>query len=210
MSNIKLQVSEQVSNAVRGARQHLRNTNSLHERIAKALEAETAENFQAGGRPHWVPHSKAYIAQRRRKGHTVLAMLQQSGMLASSISSAYGPEFAVVGTNVKYAAIHQYGGMIDIPAHNREVWLREDAKGNLLRQGKSGRSRNLAVFARRQGADAHKRVRQHVAAVDAYQIKMPARPFLPFAGPLGNEVMQPEAERTVLATIEKWLAEAFD
>lgn len=38
-------------------------------------------------------------------------ILQDSGRLASSISTDFDSTHAVIGTNVEYAAIHQFGGM---------------------------------------------------------------------------------------------------
>jgi phage gpG-like protein len=50
-----------------------------------------------------------------------------------------------IGTNVKYAGIHEFGGTIKRLLLAGSVRLATDRKGNLLRQGKNGK---LAVFAR--------------------------------------------------------------
>lgn len=64
------------------------------------------ENFAQQGRPKWVPLKPATLAARGGNSR----ILQRTGRLAASISGRYSDKEAVVGTNVKYAAIHQFGG----------------------------------------------------------------------------------------------------
>lgn len=40
-------------------------------------------------------------------------------------------------------------------------------------------------------------------------MNIPARPYLPFSGPPGGEVLQPETARTILDTFELYLAQSF-
>lgn len=183
----------------------------LTRRIAGTLEYETAQNFAVQGRPAWVPLSKGTIAERakRNKSSSILKILQDSGMLASSITSDYGPDFAVVGSNKVYAAIHQFGGTIERAPHSTKVRLREDAKGNLLRQGTKGSSKNLAVFAKEKGEEGHKRFRETWHQVDAYQINIPPRPFLPFLNSGTTADLQPEAARSVLDVVTRFLGDAL-
>ncbi|NMG48987.1 phage virion morphogenesis protein [Azoarcus communis] len=180
----------------------------LFQRIAQALEAEADANFAAQGRPAWVPHSAATIAARQSRSTdgTVLKILQDVGTLASSISSDYGPDFALIGAGGAaraYAAIHQFGGTINFGGGERKVRLRTDAKGGLVRQGTEGRMKNLAVFAK----DKHKRVRESWAQVDAYQVTIPARPYLPFTGTSAGATLQPEAARSVMDVLTRFLSE---
>ncbi|WP_418647274.1 phage virion morphogenesis protein [Thauera butanivorans] len=180
----------------------------MFQRIAAALEAETEANFAAQGRPHWVPLAAATIAarQKRNNGGTVLKMLQDHGILASSISSDYGADFALIGAGGAaraYAAIHQFGGTIDRAPYSTRVRLRTDAKGNLIRQGDEGSARGRAVFAK----DKHKRARETWAQVDAYQVTIPARPYLPFTGSSVSATLQPEASRAVMDVLIRFLSE---
>lgn len=67
-----------------------------------------------------------------------MTILQDAGILASSISSDFGPDFALIGAGGAaraYAAIHQFGGVIDRTPYSTRVRLRTDAKGELVRQG---------------------------------------------------------------------------
>jgi phage virion morphogenesis protein len=92
----------------------------LYRVLAGTLEAETEANFAAQGRPSWKPLSEATKAARlkRNRGSSVLMILQDRGILAASVSSAYGADFAQVGAGgaaKDYAAIQQFGGTIERP-----------------------------------------------------------------------------------------------
>lgn len=73
-----------------------------------------------------------------------------------------------IGTNVKYAAIHEFGGRIHKPARLGKVRLRTDRRGVLVRQ--LGHS-NLAIFAK----DRHKQARTVDTVIPAHDVEMPER-----------------------------------
>lgn len=204
-----MSLTVQIEGAGEGARRlhqaagQLRDARPLFRSIAQMLEAETEANFAAQGRPSWVPLAASTRAERmkRNKGSSVLKILQDRGILAASISSSYGPDYALVGAGGAaraYAAIHQFGGTIERPAYSVKTRLRTDRQGKLLRQ--DGR-KNLAVFAR----DSHKRVRESWHQVEAHTIRIPARPYLPFSGPADNAVLQPSAEASLLDLLERYV-----
>lgn len=185
----------------------LDNPTDLYRGIAQSLESVTEGNFAAQGRPHWAPLAKATIQERtrRNKGSSTLMILQDSGILAASVSSDYGSDFSVIGAGgaaADYAGIQQFGGEIKRAAYSTKVRLRTDAKGNLLRQAGN---RNLAVFAR----DSHKRARESWHEVGEYTIKIPARPYLPFSGPPDAPVLQPEAETSIMEVVDRFLRRSF-
>jgi phage gpG-like protein len=68
------------------------------------------DNFAAEGRPGWQELHPGTIAGRRKSGHWPGQILQRTGQLAASVQMAWDSNSAVVGTNVAYAAIHQFGG----------------------------------------------------------------------------------------------------
>jgi phage gpG-like protein len=74
-----------------------------------------------------------------------------------------------IGSNVKYARIHEFGGRIHHDSREMKVRLRTDARGNLVRQ-----LGHLAVFAK----NSHKRARETTVQAKAYDVDMPERaPF---------------------------------
>lgn len=203
---IDIRVSGDAAQRVDQAAQQLKSARPLFRSLAQTLEGETEANFAAQGRPSWVPLSAATQKERlaRNRGSSVLKILQDHRTLAASISSYHDDSSAVIGAGgaaAAYAAIHQFGGTIDRPAHSVKTRLRTDRKGNLLRQGTEGRGKNLAVFAK----DSHKQVREGWATVEAYKVNIPARPYLPFSGPPESATLQPAAEQSVLDVLMRYL-----
>ena len=86
------------------------NLRPLMQNITGILEDSVEENFEQEGRPKWDKLKKSTIENRIKKGYYPGKILQMRGELASSITSYYDSNSAVVGTNKVYAAIHQFGG----------------------------------------------------------------------------------------------------
>ena len=99
------------------------NLRPLMKNIAGIFAYSTEENFANEGRPDkWLDLSERTKKQRKKSGHWPGQILQVSGQLASSISTYYDDESAIIGSNLDYAAIHQLGGQagknksVSIPA----------------------------------------------------------------------------------------------
>ena len=99
------------------------NLRPLIKNIAAIFASATEENFKNEGRPDkWTELSEATKKQRTKKKKWPGQILQVSGQLASSISTQYDDESAIIGSNLDYAAIHQLGGQagknkkVEIPA----------------------------------------------------------------------------------------------
>ena len=84
--------------------------------IAGVMEDATERAFDNEQDPEsglaWHPLMASTVAMRGGNAHPIL---QNSGQLAGSIVSAYGADFAQIGSaeigsNKKYAAMHQFGG----------------------------------------------------------------------------------------------------
>ena len=87
------------------------NLRPLMKNIAGIMSTATEDNFKDEGRPEkWVDLSETTKKQRQKIGKYPGQILQVSGQLASSISTAYDDNSAVIGSNLAYAAIHQLGG----------------------------------------------------------------------------------------------------
>lgn len=171
--------------------------------IAATLAAQTGQAFQDEG-PGWEKLKPATIRERKRLGKWPGPILVRSaGGLAASISTDSGPNFAVVGTNKVYAAIHQFGGTIDRAPYGGKLRLRTDHQGNLLRRGRNGK---LVTFARERDSKrgkAHKNYVERRYEAKAYQIKIPARPFLPLT-PAGQ--LTPRALEAVMDVLNRMLS----
>ena len=87
------------------------NLRPLMKNIAGIMATATEDNFKDEGRPEkWVDLSETTKKQRQKIGKYPGQILQVSGQLASSVSTAYDGNSAVIGSNLAYAAIHQLGG----------------------------------------------------------------------------------------------------
>lgn len=164
METVRIQVDAKgIEKAFDRLAQGLKNARPLMREVAFLMNDAVAENFAVGGRPKWLG-----LAPDRKRP----SVLQQTGRLRNSIVQYHDAQTAMVGTNVVYAAIHQFGGEIHHAPRSGWTRLRTDARGQLLRQQSNP---HLAVFAK----DRHKRV-QTVRWTNetGWTVKMPARPFL--------------------------------
>lgn len=197
--------SGQAVAAINRATALLTDSTPLMRTISQVLENEVFANMAGRGRSfNWPDWSPGYAAWRAKRGATgpQSMMLVLNVRLRQSVagSTSYGPDFATVGANTAYAAIHQFGGTINVPARTGQVRLREKASGALERQ--KGYP-NLAVFAK----DRNKRARTVAAVIQAHTIGIPARPYLPFSQETGG--LQPETELSVLQAAEGALGNAL-
>ena len=172
----------------------LHDTTPLMRALSEIMVDASARAFEqtadpATGAP-WKPLSASRQRQRAKKGRSIANMLQDSGLLVGSIARPsgqgavrdIGPDHALVGTNVPYAAAHQFGATIQREASPMTVRLRK-WKGRI-------------EFAKAK----HKRVRVVDTVRKAHTVTIPARPFIG-VGPTDIEDM--------LETIARHLQEAL-
>lgn len=130
----------------------------LMRELAAAMSDAVEENFAREGRPAWMGwKSNSYWAKRRGG-----KILQKSGRLAKSITQVSSNDEAMVGTNVKYARIHQEGGEISIASRSQRAYYRQHKDGSV---GKRFVKKSRSNFSQWH-------------TIGAYKITMPARPFL--------------------------------
>ncbi|GAB4485987.1 MAG: phage virion morphogenesis protein [Thermodesulfovibrionales bacterium] len=86
-----------------GIRDRIGNLKPAMSVVGQIVRSSVVRNFEAGGRP-----SKWPMSQRARKedGKTLV----DTARLRSSINARAFADHAEIGTNVVYAAIHQFGG----------------------------------------------------------------------------------------------------
>ncbi|WP_175845147.1 phage virion morphogenesis protein [Burkholderia arboris] len=147
----------------------MRDATPLMALIAPLMHEAVDDNFAQGGRPKWLGLSPKTI--KRRKDGGTGTILNDKGRLVGSITDAWDATSARVGTNVVYAAIHQFGGTIQRHPMSGYVRLRKGRDGMIMRQADHP---HLAVFAKND----HKRVKVvKWTRTQGWTIKIPARPF---------------------------------
>jgi phage virion morphogenesis protein len=83
----------------------------LMKNIAGIMADAVEENFEQEGRPNkWQELAESTVQNRKKTKHWPGRILQVEGQLATSITTKYDNESAVIGSNLEYAAIHQLGG----------------------------------------------------------------------------------------------------
>ena len=110
--NIEIKLdNKEVERALLEVAQKCEDMRPLMKNIAGIMADSTEENFAQEGRPDkWQELAKSTIKRRTKTGHYPGKILQVEGQLASSITTYYDNESAVIGSNLAYAAIHQLGG----------------------------------------------------------------------------------------------------
>lgn len=116
MAGAALEVALETAQAARLAarfrelRERFAHLEPLLEAVGAEVESQTrrrlAEEKRGPDGEPWPPWSAAYAAGRHG-GHS---LLRGEGGLLDSIRHEAGPEEAVIGSNLVYAAIHQFGG----------------------------------------------------------------------------------------------------
>lgn len=72
--------------------------------------------------------------------------MQRRGQLKRSIISSYGEDFAQVSTNLIYAAIHNYGGVIH--RSSLKTYLRKQREGKVSKKPSSNKMGSIRIPAR--------------------------------------------------------------
>lgn len=96
--------------ALRSLIEQLQDRRELMASLAGIMHRAVEQNFADGGRPKWQQLQAGTIEARRKAGKWPGAILIRDGQLASSIQADSSNDQALVGTNVAYAAIQQFGG----------------------------------------------------------------------------------------------------
>ena len=197
MSGFAIQVEDaQVTTALLALRSRCANLQPVMARIGQQLVTLADLSFRAEKDPWgtaWQRLSQSTLRQRRQgKGTGGHKILRDTGRLAGSISYRASAEQVVVGTNVVYAAIHQFGGDIQHQAHTKTLYFRTNKAGTAVGSKfvKKGRS-NFAQ-------DAH---------VNAYVQRIHRRAFLPIDAN-GRADLPPTTVATILADLRADLQQA--
>ena len=103
MLEIKLD-ADQLDHGLNTLLKNATNTRAIMRGIATELLSMTEENFESEG---W---GGQRWKQSRRAADEGGKTLQKSGQLAASLTTQVGSNYARIGSNKKYAAIHHLGG----------------------------------------------------------------------------------------------------
>ncbi len=138
--------------------------------IGAAMLFSTQRRFETKTAPDgqpWRPLAPRTARERAKRGRSPADILRDSGRLYQSLTyqvNASGSTASVEwGSNVVYAAIHQFGGTIDVGERTQKIYQAYDAKNDFY----DPRFRKKA-----------KSNFERTVKVKAHKITIPARPYL--------------------------------
>lgn len=131
---------------------------SMGEYLMIAHDQRWMTQTSPDGQP-WQALSPAYQRRKRKNANKILAL---DGYLKNTLRYQVDDGGLQFGSNRVYAAIHHFGGEIDIAARSQQLYFH---------RGRSGEVSNRFV-SRRQSNFAQR------VTLGAYSIRIPARPWL--------------------------------
>lgn len=160
---VRIQVDDETVLATLSAAQRVAaNPASIMAAVAPELAKQTQRHIELERGPDgpWQRLSPRYARRRRgRDAH----ILRDKGYLYKNLSADSGADYALVGSNLPYARIHQLGGTIDMPERQQTIYQSYDAR----------RDRFSAKFRAKRKSNFARDVQ-----VGAHQVTIPARPYL--------------------------------
>lgn len=129
-------------------KQKLKNNSTLMLSIAESMRVAVLKNFETeGGRiKPWQRLAHKTIEQRKNKGYWPGKILQRTGQLKRSIISSAGDDYAQVSTNLIYAAIHNYGGVIH--RSSIKTYIRKKSEGKTAKKPATNKMSSIRIPAR--------------------------------------------------------------
>lgn len=177
-TSIKIEVADaEIATALKGLIAASGDLLPVFEDIGAALLFSSQRRFEAQAGPDgqpWAPFARSTLKRMpvRRKPPQ---LLRDRGRLYSSLTFAADTGAVEIGTNLAYAAIHQFGGDIPIPERQGSATFIIAAKG--AGKAKDGRRVGSRLrFARANTRAKSKHTKEFT--VPAYSISIPARPYL--------------------------------
>lgn len=155
--------SAQVLQALRSAVDILQNPQAMFRDMGEymliALDARFESQSAPDGTP-WQPLSPSYQKRKRKNQNKILVL---DGYLKNTLRYQVSDNELAVGSNRVYAAIHQFGGEIQIAARSQQAYFNHNSKS-----GEVG-----PRFVNKRRANFSQWV-----SLGPYTIKIPARPWL--------------------------------
>lgn len=125
------------------------NKSKLMVSVAETMRVAVLKNFNTEGsrigKP-WQKLANKTIEQRKKKGYFPGKILQRTGQLKRSIVSSYGEDYAQVSTNLIYAAIQNYGGIIH--RSSLKTYMRKYRAGKKAKKPTSNKMSSIRIPAR--------------------------------------------------------------
>ena len=136
----------------------------VYREIGQSLLVSIRQGFEAERSPEgeaWEALKPATVRRRKGDAHPIL---QRKGNLKKTITFNVTPDSVIVGTNLVYAAVHQFGATINRAAGATKLHFRRISRGP---------NKGQVRFAKASDTRA-----KYGIAAAAHTIRIPARPYL--------------------------------
>lgn len=154
--------AEEVLAAIRQVTEALGSPERMLRDMGEYLMIAHDQRFASQTAPDGTPWQALSPAYQRRKKKNADKVLVLDGYLKNTLRYQVAGNEMVFGTNRVYAAIHQFGGEIQMPARSQQAYFRQDKSGDIGKQFVSKRRSNFSQW----------------VTMGPHVIKIPARPFL--------------------------------
>lgn len=104
--------NEKINNTLHRLAARIEDMTPIMRHISERMLQGVEENFETQGKNAgdvWQELKTSTIKERETSNYTPIKILTRTGALATSISNNSDSHNAVVGTNSKYSAVHQFG-----------------------------------------------------------------------------------------------------
>jgi phage gpG-like protein len=191
MAGVVISVKDTVSPMLMAMTRELKDFREPLRLSGMYLQKSFTKQFAAGGKPPWKPLAPSTI--KRRRLHSSLP-LTDTGRLKRSYTSRVAPgaiyqmepHVLTMGSNLRYARIHQEGGDV---GHTVKGGSRLTAR----RMG--GKGKGQYRFTRDKGQTGKRYRRVSWAGGGTYTVHIPARPLR----------VQPEDETAIKTIFARWM-----
>lgn len=151
--------------------------------VLNAIGGDVLKRVQMNFRNSQSPEGVSWKALKSRNGKPLL----DTTRLRNSITYQVEGDNVSVGTNVVYAAVHQFGYTFDRAARSQHAYFNQAADGSISRR-----------FVKKHKSNFAQRV-----TIGAHSVTIPARPFLP------TNDLPPLWQASILKIIQTHLQQAI-
>lgn len=162
MTGVKVDITSDVAAKMAQLESLVANPAPLFAQLNEYMMRSTRARFKTQTSPSGEPWQALSARYHKRKHRNKDKILTFRGYLQGTLRGQFDDSGLTFGTNSVYGAIHQFGGIIQQKARQQTLNFRQGSDGSIGNR-----------FVKKKKSNFSQRV-----SVGAYQIQMPARPWL--------------------------------
>lgn len=162
MAGVKVDITSDVAAKMAQLQGLVQHPAPLFARINEYMMRSTRARFKTQTGPDgaaWQPLSARYLKRKHKNKDKILTL---RGYLQGTLRGQFDDSGLAFGTNVQYAGIHQFGGIIKRSGGERNLYFRQNKDGTVGNRFVKKKKSNF----------------MQTVSVSDFEFDMPARPFL--------------------------------